>query len=77
MARRPLFTPEELEELKRIDAELEKAPVSNVEVSESIARDRKAAFMAKDAKARKVAEAQRRYYEANKEKIRERRRLNG
>ena len=66
--KRPLFTPEELEELKRIDAELDAMPVSNEEVQESLRRDRAVAFAAKDNKRAKVAECQRRYREANKEK---------
>ena len=69
--KRPLFTPEELEELKRIDAELDAVPVSNEEVQESLRRDRAAAFAAKDNKRAKVAERQRRYREANKEKVAE------
>ena len=71
MPRKPLFTPEELEELKRIDAELEAAPVSNEEVAAGIKRDRAAAFMAKDTAGQKAAERQRRYREANKEELAE------
>ena len=59
--RRPLFTAEELEELKRIDAELDAAPVSNEEVAEGRDRDRQAARLQKDNKSYKVAEAKRRY----------------
>ena len=70
MARKPLFTPEELEELARINAELEAAPVSNEEIAEVNRRDRSAKLAAKDEKSRKVAERQRRYYEANKDKRR-------
>ena len=71
LSKRTLFTAEELEELKRIDAELDAAPVSNEEVQESLRRDREAAFAAKDNKRAKVAEYQRRYREANKEKVAE------
>ena len=55
---RPLFTPEELEELARIDAELESAPVTADELAESRRRDR--------------AEQQRQYYAAHREEIAER-----
>ena len=39
---RPLFTPAELEELARIDAELEAAPVTVDELADSRRRDRAA-----------------------------------
>ena len=62
---RPLFTPEELAELARIDAELDAEPISNEEVAESNRRDRQTKRMALDNKAANVAEYHRRYYEAN------------
>ena len=65
---RPLFTEEELAELARIDAELDAMPVSNEEVQESLKRDRITKYLAKDAKGQKLAEYQRRYREANKER---------
>ena len=68
---KPLFTPEELAELARIDAELDAKPISNEEVAESNRRDRQAKRMALDNKAAKVAESQRRYREANKDSIAE------
>ena len=68
---KPLFTPEELAELARIDAELDAEPVSNEEVAESNRRDRQAKRAQKDNKAAELAEYQRRYREANKDKLAE------
>ena len=68
---KPLFTPEELEELARIDAELDADPITNEEVAASRDRDRTAKYLALDKQGRRIAEGQRRYYEANKDKIAE------
>ena len=67
-----LFTKEELEELARADAELDETFVQTQE--ERVAsrkRDRDAALAAKDPEKRKIAENQRAYYEANREKYNE------
>ena len=69
---RPLFTPEELAELARIDAELESAPVTADELAESRRRDRAAKLDAMDKRARAHAEQQRQYREAHREEIAER-----
>ena len=65
-----LFTPEELEELRRADAELDEEFVQiQEEIEESRKRDKQARFDRLDAKGKKIAEYQRAYYEANREKI--------
>lgn len=67
-----LFTPEELEELARADAELDETFCQTQE--ERVAsrkRDRDAMLDKKDPAARKIAENKRAYYEANREKIAE------
>ena len=67
-----LFTKEELEELARADAELDETFVQTQE--ERVAsrkRDRDAALAAKDSEKRKIAENQRAYREANREKYNE------
>ena len=67
-----LFTPEELEELRRADAELDETFVQTQE--ERVAsrkRDRDAIIAKKDPEKRKIAENQRAYREANREKIAE------
>lgn len=71
---RPLFTPEELEELARIDAELESAPVTADELAESRRRDRAAQLDAMDKRTRRIAEQQRQYREAHREEIAEQKR---
>lgn len=53
---RPLFTPEELEELARIDAELEAAPVTADELADSRRRDRAAKLDSMDKRTRRIAE---------------------
>ena len=68
---RPLFTPEELEELARIDAELEAAPVTADELADSRRRDRAAKLDSMDKRTRRIAEQQRQYYEAHREEIAE------
>ena len=69
---RPLFTPEELEELARIDAELEAAPVTADELSDSRRRDRAAKLDSMDNRTRRIAERMRQYREAHREEIAER-----
>ena len=69
---KPLFTPEELEELRRADAELDEEFVqTQEEINESRKRDRAVVFSRKDDRERRYAENQRAYYEANREKIAE------
>ena len=67
---RPMFTPEELEVLRRADAELDETFVqTQEEIESSRQRDREVKHSRKDPKAQKVAEYQRAYREANKEKV--------
>ena len=67
-----LFTPEELEELRRADAELDEEFVQiQEEIEESRKRDKQARFDRLDDKGKKIAENQRAYREANREKIAE------
>ena len=67
-----LFTPEELEELRRADAELDEEFVqTQEEIEESRKRDKQVLFDRLDSKGKKAAENQRAYYEANREKIAE------
>ena len=67
-----LFTPEELEELKRIDAELDESfTQSQEEIRDSRKRDRAAKLDGMDRKKRKIAERNAAYREANKDKIAE------
>ena len=67
-----LFTPEELEELRRIDEEIdEDFCQTQEEIEASRARDRQAKLDGMDNRARKIAENQRAYREANREKIAE------
>ena len=69
---KPLFTPEELEEMRRADEEIEDGFfVTNEEMAESRERDRRHRFNELDEKGQKLAETQRRYYEANREKVAE------
>ena len=68
---RPLFTPEELEELARIDAELEAAPVTADELADSRRRDRAAKLDSMDKRTRRIAEQKRQYREAHREEIAE------
>lgn len=65
-----LFTPEELEELRRADEELDADFCqTQEEIAKSRVRDRKAALDAMDNKQRKIADYQAAYYAANKDKI--------
>lgn len=67
--RRPLFTPEELEELRRADEELDKEfRLTPEEIEHSRQMDRAAQLEGLDNKARKIAAQKAAYYEANREK---------
>ena len=69
---RPMFTPEELEELRRFDEELDEDFVqTQEEIVQSRKRDRAAAVANMEPKKRKIAERNAAYYEANKDKIAE------
>ena len=70
---RPMFTPEELEELRRFDQELDEDFVqTQEEIVQSRKRDRAAAVANMEPEKRKIAEYQAAYREANKDKIAER-----
>ena len=70
-----LFTPEELEELRKADAELDETFCETQEERiASMRRDRDSRLDNMDAKTRKIAESQRAYREANREKIAENKR---
>ena len=65
-----LFTPEELEELRRADEELEASfRQTQEEIQESRQRDRQARLDGLDNKARQVAAQKKAYYEANRDKV--------
>ena len=65
-----LFTPEELEELRRADAELdEEYTLSNEDIALSRSLDREAKLERLDNKGKKIAAQQAAYREANREKI--------
>ena len=65
-----MFTPEELEELRRADAEIdENFRLTNEEMQAIRKRDREAVVDRKDHRGKKIAAQQAAYYEANKEKI--------
>ena len=67
-----LFTPEELEELRRADELLdEEFCQTQEEINLSRKRDREAKLDQLDNKSKKIAENQRAYKEANREKIAE------
>ena len=69
---RPMFTPEELEELRRFDEELDaEYTQTQEEIVASRKRDRKAKLQAMEPGKRKIAERAAAYYEANKDKIAE------
>ena len=66
------FTKEELEELRRADAEIDESFVlSNEEIAASRRRDSEAIFDRKTNREKRIAENKRAYYEANREKIAE------
>jgi len=70
---RPMFSPEELEELRRFDEELDEDFVqTQEEIVASRKRDRAAAVANMEPEKRKIAEYQAAYREANKDKIAER-----
>ncbi|MGM9584390.1 MAG: hypothetical protein ACI3V1_02520, partial [Faecousia sp.] len=65
-----MFTPEELEELCRADAEIdENFHLTNEEIQASRKRDREAVIDLKDNHEKKIAAQKAAYREANKEKI--------
>jgi len=64
-----LFTPEELEELRRIDAELDAQDQTQEEIVESRKRDRAVALDRLDNRGRKIAAQKAAYRAANKDKI--------
>lgn len=65
-----IFTPEELEELRRADAEIdENFRLTNEEIQASRKRDRESVIDRKDNHEKKIAAQKAAYYEANKEKI--------
>ena len=65
-----LFTPEELEELRRADEELEEDfRLTPEDLIFSRELDRQAAYDRKDNRGRRIADQKRAYYEANREKI--------
>ena len=65
-----MFTPEELEELRRADAEIdENFRLTNEEIQASRKRDRESVVDRKDRRGKKIADYQAAYREANKEKI--------
>ena len=69
------FTPEELAEMARADAEIEESfcmTADDLRVSRKI--DREARMSGMDNAKRKIAEQQRAYYEANRDKIAEQKR---
>lgn len=66
------WTPAELEEMARADAEIEATfYVTNADVALGRLIDREAILDRMDPKQKRIAEAQRRYYEAHKEEIAE------
>ena len=69
------FTAEELAELAAFDAEIDDSfQITPEEMAFSRAADRAAMLSRKDNRGRKVAEYQKAYYEANKDKVAEQRR---
>ena len=81
---KPIFTPEELAELAAFDAEIDESDITQNEIDASRERDREAVLAGMSKRNRKIAENQRAYYEANREKwnaymreYRKRRKANG
>ena len=68
---KPLFTPEELAELAAFDAEIDESDITQNEIDASRERDREAVLAGMSKREKKIAEAKRAYYEANREKIAE------
>ena len=68
--RKPLFTPEELAEMAVADAEIEENfSLTNEDLKRSRALEKEAVHSRKDNRGKKIAENQRAYREANREKI--------
>jgi len=68
-----MFTPEELAEMAAADAEIEKEfRLTQEDLDRSRELDREAKFCALPMKKQKVAAQKKAYYEANREKVRER-----
>ena len=66
------FTPAELAEMARADAEIESTfCVTNADIALGRLIEREAILGRMDSKQKRIAEAQRRYYEAHKEEIAE------
>ena len=69
------FTPEEIEEMRRADEEIERDfRWTNDELAASRSRDAEATLLRKDSRERSIAEKKRAYYEANKRSIAEKKR---
>lgn len=69
------FTPEEIEEMRRADEEIEQDfRWTNDELAASRRRDAEITLLRKDSRGRSIAEYQRAYYEANKDSIAEKQR---
>ena len=68
---KPLFTPDELAELAAFDAEIDESDITQNEIDASRERDREAVLAGMSKRNRNIAEYQRAYYEANREKIAE------
>ena len=68
-----MFTEEELEELRRADAEIEESySISGADIAFSKMLDREAKLDRLDHKGKRIAERNAAYYEANKDRIAER-----
>lgn len=66
------FTPEEIEEMRRADEEIERDfRWTNDELAASRSRDAEATLLRKDSRERSIAEKKRAYREANKDSIAE------
>lgn len=71
-----LFTPAELEKLRRADEAIERGfHLTNEELAESRERDRESVLDQMDGKTRRVAERNKAYYAANRERLAERRKV--
>ena len=69
------FTPEEIEEMRRADEEIEQDfRWTNDELAASRRRDAEITLLRKDSRGRSIAEKQRAYREANKDSIAEKKR---
>ena len=72
-----LFTPEEMEELRRADAEIDESfRQTQEEIRQSRARDRQAQLAAMEPEKRKKANRAAAYREANREKVKARQAAN-